>query len=176
MPLLEVSVRGRDYGSPMPEHPRPVAADPGYTMVQAARITGLSKRRVIYLQERRLVVPSLTRPGGKRRHYSFSDLIELTTIASLTAADSRISVRRVAAVVEALREIRDRPLITCTLAVCDGKVLWADEQTRTLIDVTRGFQTVLVVNLAMIETDVRRALALEHLDPPTQRTVESRAA
>jgi DNA-binding transcriptional MerR regulator len=160
----------------MPEHPENPSAL-GYTAVQAARITGLSKRRVIYLAEQRLVVPSLMRPGGRRRHYSFGELIELRAIAKLTATDERVSVARVRAVVEALREIADRPLITCTLAVADGKVLWADEQTRTLVDVVRGFQTVLLVNLAYIETDIRRAVALEQLDPPPgHRTQEPIAA
>jgi hypothetical protein len=164
----------------MPKHPpagRPTSGeDRGYTAVQAARIAGLTKRRVTYLAEQGLVVPSLTRPGGRRRHYSFSELVELRTVARLTDREARISTYRVRQVVEALREIRDRPLLTCTLAVCDGNVLWADEQNRTLVDVMRGFQTVLVVNLAYVETDVKRELEREGLQPPHERTAEHRAA
>jgi DNA-binding transcriptional MerR regulator len=173
MTLVVRSVRGRDYGARMQEHRPPEKSDPGYSTTQAARIAKLTKRRVIYLREQNLVVPSLTR-GGSRRYYSFMDLIELTTIASLTAADSRISISRVRAVVEALRKFSDRPLVNCSLAVCDGQVLWADEHSRTLIDVTRGFQTTLVVNLDLIETGVRRALVQEHGTHPDAK--ERRAA
>jgi DNA-binding transcriptional MerR regulator len=147
-----------------------------YTAVQAARITGLTTRRLAYLAEKGLVVPALTRRGGKRLHYSFLDLIELRTIASMTAGENRISTQRVRQVVEALRELHDRPLLTCTLAVCGGQVHWADERTRTLYDVTRGFQTALVVDLGNVEHDVRRALALEGLNPPGERTTERIAA
>jgi DNA-binding transcriptional MerR regulator len=163
----------------MPSHPEVAAkADVHelYTAVQAAKITGLTTRRLIYLAEQRLVVPSLTRPGGRRRHYSFLDLIELRTIASMTAGENRISTLRVRQVVEALSELRDRPLVSCRLAVCGGKVYWADEKTRTLYDVMRGFQTVLVVDLGYVETDVRRALAAEGLEAPEERTLERIAA
>jgi DNA-binding transcriptional MerR regulator len=163
----------------MLKEPAPTGANDGgggYTAVQAARIAGLTTRRLAYLAEQDLVAPSLIRPGGRRRYYSFADLIELRTINRLTAGENRISTRRVRKVVEALREIHDRPLVTCTLAVCDGQVLWADEQTRTLIDVLQGFQTVLVVNLGYVETDVRRALAHEGLALPHQRTAEPLAA
>jgi DNA-binding transcriptional MerR regulator len=160
--------------------PKPALAaadhEQGYTSVQSARITGLTPRRLAYLAQHDLVVPSIKRPAGKRLHYSFSDLLELRTIARLTAGENRASIRRVRQVVEALRGLHNRPLLTCTLVVCDGEVLWADEETRSLFDVVRGFQTMFVVNLAYVETDVRQALAREGLRPPHQHATEARAA
>jgi DNA-binding transcriptional MerR regulator len=173
MPLMGSSVRGRDYLAPMPEHSSRGEAELGYSTARAAQITKLTQRRVVYLREQRLVLPSLTR-GGRRRYYSFTDLIELKTIASLTAADSRISISRVRAVVEVLRRFRDRPLVNCRLAVCDGQVLWADEQSQLLIDVTRGFQTTLVVNLDLVATSVRQAVSEEF--GQQNREKEKRAA
>lgn len=146
--------------------------EPGYTATEASRLAGLTRRRLAYLSERDLVVPALRRPGGRRLHYSFTQLLELRTIRQLTDGDDRTSVRKIRAVVAALREVADRPLLTCTLVVRDGEVLWADEDTRTLVDVMRGFQTVLVaVNLAHLETSLRRELAIDGLPLPSQRVI-----
>ncbi len=146
---------------------------PGYTAVQAEKIVGLSRRRLQYLAAKGLVVPSIQRPGGRRRYYSFFELVELRAIRKLTDGDDRTSLQKIRAVVAALREIQDRPLLTCTLIVSDGRVYWVDHETDAVIDVQRGFQSVLVaVNLGGLESEIRRLLALEHLPLP----VEARAA
>lgn len=148
----------------------PIAEEPGYTAVQAAKITGLTRRRLDYLAAKGLVAPSIQRPGGRRRYYSYFELVELRTIRQLTDGDDRTSMRKIRAVVDALAEIRDRPLLTCTLVVRDGDVLWSDEENRMLVDVLRGFQAVLVaVNLWSVEAEVRRLLSMERLPVPEIR-------
>lgn len=171
MPVVVRSVRDRGYRARMAQASAPTGVDVGYSTEQAVRISKLTRRRVIYLREQGLVVPSLTR-GGKRRYYAFADLIELTTVASLTRSDDRISISRVRKVVEALHKFKDRPLVHCKLVVADGTILWADEETQTLVDVVRGFQTTLVVHLDQIETDVRAAATAEL----TNRRVRERRA
>jgi len=141
----------------------------GYTTVEAAALTGMTRGRIQYLAEKRLVTP-VARPGGRRRYYSFQNLVELRAISHLIEGDDHASIAKVRKVVDALRQITDRPLLTCTLLVKDGEVLWADlsqDGETALIDILRGFQTVLVaVNLATVEAEVRRAAGIAGVAVP----------
>lgn len=142
----------------------------GYTIAQASTITGLSRRRLEYLAQTGLVCPSLRRPGGKRRYYSFFELVELRTIARLRGAgEERISLQQVRRVVRELEKVRDRPLRSCTLLSDGGKIFWLEEDSKALIDVLGQWQVVLAVSLHGLEWEVRRELHRLDLPAPPPR-------
>ena len=142
------------------------AAERGYTISEAARITGHTRSQLEYLDRTGLICPSVRRPGGKRRYFSFFELVELRTLARLRGdGDERISLQKVRRVVAALETVRDRPLRTCTLISDGGSVFWVDEQANVL-DVLNRFQAVFAVSLHGLEHEVRRELDAAGLPAP----------
>jgi DNA-binding transcriptional MerR regulator len=144
----------------------------GYTAVEAAAITRLTRGRLNYLAAHGIVTPSLTHAGGSRRHYTFAQLVSLRAIARVTGEGNRVSIGAIGPIVQRLGEIDEQQLITSWLAIGDGTALWTDERTGSLTDLLRDRPTTLVVNLGLLERDVEQALAREGLHPPRHRTVQ----
>lgn len=163
---------------PRMERPAPGGqAERGYTISEAARITGHTRNQIEYLDRTGLISPTIRRPGGKRRYFSFFELVELRTLARLRGdGDERISLQKVRRVVEVLEQLRDRPLRTCTLIGDGGSVFWVDEGS--LVDVLNRCQTVMtvIVNLHGVEHEVRREMDLAGLAAPEIRHLPAEAA
>jgi DNA-binding transcriptional MerR regulator len=145
---------------------RTTAEERGYTIEEAARIVGFTRRQIEYLDATDVVTRTLVRPGGKRRYFRFYDLVELRTLHRLRA-DGQNSLQKVRRVVRELEKVRDRPLRTCTLISADGGgIFYVDEDSMSVVDVLRRHQIVIAVSLLGIEHEVRRELNRIGLDAP----------
>lgn len=146
------------------------AVMPGYSIRQAARVSGVTRRQIEYWLQTDLVRQSVTVPGRARPLFSFFDLVELRTIARLRD-DGRISLQKVRRVVGELEKVRDRPLRTCTLLSDGRRIYYVDEDGGTIVDVLHEWQTVIAVSLHRVEFEVRAELSLAGLQAPPVREV-----
>jgi DNA-binding transcriptional MerR regulator len=96
----------------------------------AARLAGVSDRRVRYWDQTGLVVPSMRRQQGRiiLRLYGFQDLVELLAVAAMLRSPG-ISLQHVRKVVAYLAHQRgyEAPLREVCYAVAGGEVFFMDE-------------------------------------------------
>lgn len=137
---------------------------------QACAITGMTPRKIRYLDDRGVVKPSIApaRGRGSRRLYSYADLLALRTVKSLRSQG--VSLQKVRRCVLFLRKrLRNvsQPLGYCTLITVDNSV-WLVEDERTLMDTVRqqGQRAFLQLSIAAIDSELRRLV----LDLATRRT------
>lgn len=77
------------------------AADQGYSVQQAARITGLSEHTLRYYERAGLLQPVRRQARSRHRRYTTDDLARLTTLSCLRAAGMPLEgMRRYFALVE----------------------------------------------------------------------------
>ncbi len=132
-----------------------------YTAERARRLTGLTARQIQYWDERGFISPSLTkRKGrGRRRLYSFRDLVQLKVAAGLRQSVSLQLIRKVN---DHLRRLDyTNPLAELTFVV-DGSRLLFQEGTRWQDSRPVG-QTIasFFVPLGAIAGDLRRQIAVD---------------
>jgi DNA-binding transcriptional MerR regulator len=96
----------------------------------AARLAGVSVRRVRYWDQTKLVVPSIRRQQGRiiLRLYDFQDLVELLAVTAMLRSPG-ISLQHVRKVVAYLAHQRgyESPLREVRYAVAGGEVFFMDE-------------------------------------------------
>jgi DNA-binding transcriptional MerR regulator len=101
-----------------------------FTAERARSLTGLTPRQLQYWDESGLLHPSYTaRKGrGRKRLYSFPDLVSLQVIADLRRAG--ISLQQIRRVVEHLRTLdHERPLAQITYTVENGEMYFQEAGT-----------------------------------------------
>lgn len=88
----------------------------------AARLVGVTLRKVTYWRDTNLVVPAVTSPGRSReiRLYGLPELVELRTVAELR--QTGVSLQHVRDIVRYLRNHYDAPLRELSFGVYAGQV------------------------------------------------------
>lgn len=144
-----------------------------FTAERVRALTGLSKRRIQYWDEQGFIRPSLSaRQGrGRRRLYSFPDLVALRTAVQLR--DDGISLQLIRKVDQHLRRLDyENPMAQIRFRVIDGRLFFAESGTvragrrpeQTLVEVTVPFGRII--------SDLRRRI--EELDARPAGQVERR--
>jgi DNA-binding transcriptional MerR regulator len=135
----------------------------GFTAQQATRLTGCTPHQLRYWDKVSLVQPSLQRTGGRpgrRRLYSFRDLVALRVVRSLL--DNGMSIQRVRRAWDYLRRTADMDAHLAEIRlVTDGDSIFAvaaDEDE--ILDALRQGQLAFFVAInditQAVEEDVTR--------------------
>ena len=117
----------------------------GFNSKAVMRLTCLTHRQLIYLDDKGLVRPSI-RPAdgsGSRRVYSFEDLVELHSLATLRR--SGVSLQVVRAVVEHLRKRHRKPLASLRFSVEGRRIYIHTDNPKTLEEITARGQFTMVL-------------------------------
>jgi DNA-binding transcriptional MerR regulator len=139
----------------------------GFTAQQATRLTGCSPHQLRYWDKVDLVTPSLQETGGRpgrRRLYSFRDLVALRVVKSLL--DNGMSVQRVRRAWDYLRRTADMDdHLAEVRLVTDGQSIFAvarDEEE--LLDALRQGQLAFFVAINEIARTVEEDVSRFELD------------
>ena len=100
-----------------------ILADALFSSRQAANISGLSPRQLLYWRKTALITPSHNTKGGHAR-YTFTDLLALKTSRRLI--DAGVSVQRIRECIHSLLQLLPQltqPLTECSLVVTGDVVL-----------------------------------------------------
>ena len=117
----------------------------GFNTQAVMRLTGLTHRKLVYLDRTGLVKPSI-RPAagsGTRRVYSFEDLVGLRALAEMRQAG--LSLQAVRSVVSHLRRHQTKPLASLSLILEGNHVFVRTDSPRTLEELTAGGQFAMVL-------------------------------
>jgi DNA-binding transcriptional MerR regulator len=132
----------------------------GYTVAQAARLTGCAASQLRHWAQRGLVVPSgppSTRAG--RNDYDFRDLVGLRLVRSLL--DAGLPSARVAVACRALVAAGDD--LASLRLVTDGSSVWACRDDGQILDALRAGQLALFVAVDRLAADVEAEVrAFDH--------------
>lgn len=138
-----------------------------FTAQQACRLTGCTPHQLRYWDRVRLVQPSIQSTGGrpgKRRLYSFRDLVALRVVRSLL--DNGMSVQRVRRAWSYLRRTADMDVhLSEVRLVTDGQSIFrvaSDEDE--LIDALREGQLAFFVAIDQITREVEDDVTRFELD------------
>ena len=139
----------------------------GFTAQQATRLTGCTPHQLRYWDKVDLVTPSLQETGGRpgrRRLYSFRDLVALRVVKSLL--DNGMSVQRVRRAWDYLRRTADMDdHLAEVRLVTDGQSIFAvarDEDE--LLDALRQGQLAFFVAINEIARTVEEDVTRFELD------------
>lgn len=139
----------------------------GFTAQQATRLTGCTPHQLRYWDKVGLVEPSIQQTGGrpgKRRMYSFRDLVALRVVKSLL--DNGMSVQRVRRAWDYLRRTADMEThLSEVRLVTDGQTIFAvahDEDE--LLDALRQGQLAFFVAINEIARTVQEDVTRFELD------------
>jgi len=128
-----------------------------YSGTQAARIAGISYRRLDYWARTDLVRPTAAdaQGSGSRRRYTYRDLLELRVIKNLLDAGFKLeSIRRVFAY---MREHVTSDISAAHIVISGSSVILCDGDE--LIDVLRHGQGVLnILPLSGVRDEVDRGI------------------
>lgn len=128
-----------------------------YSGTQAARIAGISYRRLDYWARTDLVRPTAAdaRGSGSRRRYTYRDLLELRVIKNLLDAGIKLeSIRKVFAY---MREHVTSDISAAHIVISGSSVILCDGDE--LIDVLRHGQGVLnILPLSGVRDEVDRGI------------------
>lgn len=138
-----------------------------FTAQQACRLTGCTPHQLRYWDRVDLVRPSLQATGGRpgrRRLYSFRDLVALRVVRSLL--DNGMSVQRVRRAWDYLRRTADMDAhLSEVRLVTDGQTIFrvaADEDE--LVDALREGQLAFFVAIDQITREVEEDVTRFELD------------
>ncbi len=139
----------------------------GFTAQQATRLTGCTPHQLRYWDKVVLVQPSIQRTGGRpgrRRLYSFRDLVALRVVRSLL--DNGMSIQRVRRAWDYLRRTADMDAHLAEVRlVTDGQTIFAvatDEDE--LLDALRQGQLAFFVAINEITQTVEDDVTKFELD------------
>ncbi len=139
----------------------------GFTAQQATRLTGCTPHQLRYWDKVALVQPSLQQTGGRpgrRRLYSFRDLVALRVVRSLL--DNGMSIQRVRRAWDYLRRTADMDAHLAEVRlVTDGQSIFAvatDEDE--LLDALRQGQLAFFVAINEITQNVEEDVTKFELD------------
>lgn len=132
-----------------------------YTAERARRLTGLTPRQVQYWDERGFIQPSLTaRKGrGRRRLYSFRDLISLKVAADLRSKS--VSLQLIRKVNDHLRRLDyGDPLAELNFAVVGGRLYFQEgshwQESRHLGQIVAAYLIPVGAIAANLEHQIQR--------------------
>jgi hypothetical protein len=128
-----------------------------YTLVDAARVTDLTKRQIEGLVELEVVTPSLLRPGGRRCYLSFAQLVTLTLISRLGLDPGS---RQASAVSRQLNEL-DGP----RYLYLEGNRCWRTDSSATE-ELNAGAPVLMVCDISALQWRVRERLDQAQLPAP----------
>ena len=139
----------------------------GYTAQQATRLTGCTPHQLRYWDKVALVQPSIQQTGGRpgrRRLYSFRDLVALRVVRSLL--DNGMSIQRVRRAWDYLRRTADMDAhLADVRLVTDGQTIFAvatDEDE--LLDALRQGQLAFFIHINEITQTVEDDITKFELD------------
>jgi len=139
----------------------------GYTAQQATRLTGCTPHQLRYWDKVALVQPSIQQTGGRpgrRRLYSFRDLVALRVVRSLL--DNGMSIQRVRRAWDYLRRTADMDAhLADVRLVTDGQTIFAvatDEDE--LLDALRQGQLAFFIAINEITQTVEDDITKFELD------------
>ena len=139
----------------------------GYTAQQATRLTGCTPHQLRYWDKVALVQPSIQQTGGRpgrRRLYSFRDLVALRVVRSLL--DNGMSIQRVRRAWDYLRRTADMDAhLADVRLVTDGQAIFAvatDEDE--LLDALRQGQLAFFIAINEITQTVEDDVTKFELD------------
>ena len=139
----------------------------GYTAQQATRLTGCTPHQLRYWDKVALVQPSIQQTGGRpgrRRLYSFRDLVALRVVRSLL--DNGMSIQRVRRAWDYLRRTADMDAhLADVRLVTDGHTIFAvatDEDE--LLDALRQGQLAFFIAINEITQTVEDDVTKFELD------------
>lgn len=139
----------------------------GFTAQQACRLTGCTPHQLRYWDRVRLIEPSLQQTGGRpgrRRLYSFRDLVALRVVRSLL--DNGMSVQRVRRAWDYLRRTADMDgHLAEVKLITDGQSIFrvASDEAE-LIDALRDGQLAFFVAIDSITREVEEDVTRFELD------------
>jgi DNA-binding transcriptional MerR regulator len=115
----------------------------GFPIHLAAELTGVTPRTLVNWCDRDFLQPSVSRgrtgPGGERL-YSFRDLVAIRVVDVLRRQG--IDVRHLPRVVDYIRKRKglelDRPIVSDTILVSDGRGFREVQCTASLLEVRQG--------------------------------------
>jgi uncharacterized protein (DUF433 family) len=135
---------------------------PAYTVEQAAKLAGLSVRKVVYWADTDVFVPHYVEEDTRRpysRLYSFRDLVGLRTLAQLR---TRVSLQSLRAVGHWLRERYEAPWASLRFYVLGKDVLFDEPETGERVAPLRGRLLPITFELAPIARETRAAVVQLH--------------
>jgi DNA-binding transcriptional MerR regulator len=138
-----------------------------FTAQQACRLTGCTPHQLRYWDRVNLVRPSVQRTGGrpgKRRLYSFRDLVALRVVKSLL--DNGMSVQRVRRAWEYLRRTADMDthLSSVTLVTDGESIFHVAHDEEQLVDALREGQLAFFIAIDSITREVEEDVTRFELD------------
>lgn len=111
---------------------------------RAATISGLTRAMVDYLARTKVIRPSIApKPGrGRRRRYSFGDLVSLR--ASKLLLEAGVSVSRLRQAMTTLQQMYGKTIAECPaeFLFTDGTNVYLRAATDVVADITAGNQLV----------------------------------
>jgi DNA-binding transcriptional MerR regulator len=139
----------------------------GFTAQQASRLTGCSAHQLRYWDKVNLVTPTIQTTGGRpgrRRLYSFRDLVALRVVKSLL--DNGMSVQRVRRAWDYLRRTADMDgHLASVRLVTDGQTIFRVAQDEDeLLDALRQGQLSFFVAINEIAVSVEEDVTRFELD------------
>ncbi len=144
----------------------------GYRVPQVCKIAGISYRQLDYWARTELVTPSIRDAGGSgtQRLYSLRDLMLLKVIKRLI--DTGISLQKIRAAVEFLREsLQEEP--TGTTLISDGQRIYACASPEEIIDLVQRGQGVFAIALDKVWDELAGSMA--RIEKPKQLTLAGAA-
>jgi len=147
----------------------------GFNAVTVTRLTGLTYRKLGYLDRIGLVKPSIRQAtgSGSRRVYSFEDLVSLRVLAE--ARLSGISLQALRTAIEHLqkRQAAGRKPIARLSLTWHGKQLFVrTDNPKTLEDLTAGGQFAMVLPVEKIVRDLGKQVT--EISAPRRFTVKAK--
>ncbi|GBE25183.1 merR family regulatory protein [bacterium BMS3Bbin02] len=138
----------------------------GFTAQQASKLTGCTAHQLRYWDRVKLVVPSIQSTGGrpgKRRLYSFRDLVSLRVVRSLL--DNGMSVQRVRRAWDYLRRSADMDLhLSNVQLVAEGEAIYAIAEDAQILDALRQGQLAFFGTINEITLEVEEDVTRFELD------------
>ncbi|HEX5631187.1 MAG TPA: MerR family transcriptional regulator [Acidimicrobiia bacterium] len=139
----------------------------GFTAQQACRLTGCTPHQLRYWDRVKLIQPSLQNTGGRpgrRRLFSFRDLVALRVVRSLL--DNGMSVQRVRRAWDYLRRTGDMDTHLAEVKlVTDGLTIFrVASNERELLDALREGQLAFFVAIDEITRTVQEDVSRFELD------------
>ncbi len=139
----------------------------GFTAQQASRLTACSAHQLRYWDKVNLVTPTIQSTGGRpgrRRLYSFRDLVALRVVKSLL--DNGMSVQRVRRAWDYLRRTADlEDHLASVKLITDGQTIFRVAQDEDeLLDALRQGQLAFFVAINEIAVSVEEDVTRFELD------------
>lgn len=145
-----------------------------FTADRVRRLTGLSARKIQYWDERGLVRPSLTKRHGRgrRRVYSFRDLVSLKVAAELRQS---VSLQLIRGVNDHLRRLDYRdPLAELSFVVKGGRLYFKEsdrwQESRQLGQVVASY----VIPVGLIAASLQKQITVDRERSRRPGVIETR--